>query len=524
MARKFICTKTEPIVQTKAGKIRGFKVDSTYTFHGIKYADAERFQEPKEVKPWEGVVDAHSYGFVSPLMSQETPRGELMVPHRYWPMSEHCQYLNIWTQSVDENAKKPVMVWLHGGGFVAGSSIEQQSYDGENMSKDGDVVIVSLNHRLNILGYMDLSPFGEKYKNSGNAGNADMLMALKWIHDNIANFGGDPDNVTLFGQSGGGMKVWSLMQTPEADGLFHKGVVQSGVISQALKGVVDMTKADGTMIVNAMLKELGFEEGEAEKLETVPYEALVEAYNKAAPEIAKQGAYVGCNPMPNDFYLGDPLDIGFTDHAKTIPLMIGSVFGEFAFMPALSREQKEDSALVDKMLKERYKDGTDELVAEFKKAYPNNHLSDLLFLDSIFRSPSIDFALKKAEHQEAPTYSYLFTYEFPYDDGHVAWHCSEIPFVFNNAEMVAVCNEPGVTDKLEEQMFKAWIEFARKGDPSCDVLPKWEASTPGNENIMIFDKECEQKTNFDHAVVKLHEKVAPLFMLGGGDDDQAIQH
>ena len=148
-----------------------------------------------------------------------------MVPHMYWSEKEDCQNLNIWTPSIRDGRKRPVMVWLHGGGFSAGSSIEQLAYDGENLSRAGDVVVVSVNHRLNVLGYLDLSPFGEKYQDSANAGNLDLIAALEWIRDNIEGFGGDPENVTLFGQSGGGVKVWSLLQMPEADGLFHKGII-----------------------------------------------------------------------------------------------------------------------------------------------------------------------------------------------------------------------------------------------------------------------------------------------------------
>lgn len=277
-------------------------MNGTYTFHGIKYADAKRFQMPVEVEPWEGVKDALSYGYVCPLLPQEVPLGEVMVPHRYWPKDENCQYLNVWTQTIRPDAKRPVMVWLHGGGFAAGSSIEQFAYDGENMSKYGDVVVVTLNHRLNILGYMDLSSFGEKYANSANAGSVDMVAALRWVHDNVANFGGDPENVTLFGQSGGGMKVWSLMQTPSAEGLFHKGIIQSGLID----GFLNSPETDGTHIVNPMLKELGFAEGEVEKLETVPYDLMASAYNKVWPDIARKGHYIGGNPVPNEFYVGDP--------------------------------------------------------------------------------------------------------------------------------------------------------------------------------------------------------------------------
>lgn len=518
MARKFVCSKTEPVVQTKAGKLRGFILDGTYTFHGIKYADAKRFQMPKEVEPWEGVKNAMSYGFVSPMLSQDTPNAEMMVPHRYWPMDENCQYLNIWTQSVDPSAKKPVLVWLHGGGFAAGSSIEQVAYEGDNMSKHGDVVVVSLNHRLNILGYLNLAAFGDKYANSGNAGNADMVAALRWIHDNIANFGGDPENVTLFGQSGGGMKVWTLMQTPEADGLFHKGVIQSGLID----GFSDSESTDGTKIVKALLAELGYGENEVEKLETVPYYELAQAYNRVSPALAKEGAYIGGNPISNEFYLGDPRVIGFTEHAKTIPVMVGTVFGEFAFGPAVEGKAALSEEEKKAMLREKYGDNTDRLIPLFQKAYPDKDLTDLLFLDSLFRAPSIDFIEKKAVHAQSPTYSYLFAYEFPFDDGHVAWHCSEIPFVFRNTERVPVCNEPGVSDQLEEQMFEAWVNFARTGNPNAPSLPGWPACKPGDEAVMVFDKTSEVRHNYDQELVRLHQAVSPKFRMQ--ETDEPIQH
>ena len=415
MARDFMCTKTEPVVQTKAGKLRGFRIDGVYAFHGVKYADAKRFQQPEPVQPWEGIKNALAYGYVCPMLKQDEPNNELMVPHRYWPLDENCQYLNIWTKSLDPSAKKPVLVWLHGGGFAAGSSIEHIAYEGENMSRYGDVVVVSLNHRLNILGYLDLSPFGEKYANSGNAGSADMVAALQWIHDNIAGFGGDPDNVTLFGQSGGGMKesgggmkVWTLMQTPAADGLFHKGIVQSGCID----GALDLSKSDGTAIVTALMQALGVDNVEA--LETIPYAQLAEAYNRVMPEVAKTGAYVGGNPMPNDWYLGDPCVIGFTEHAKTIPVMVGTVLGEFAFMPALSEAEKADKAGIAARLRKMYGDDAEKLQALFAEAYPDKDPSDLLFLDSLFRAPSIEFLHKKAQHPESGTYSYMFSYTFPY--------------------------------------------------------------------------------------------------------------
>ena len=511
MARKFVCTTTEPVVQTKYGKLRGFILDGTYTFYGIKYADAKRFQLPVPPQSWEGVKDALGYGYVCPMLKQDEPgSGELKVPHRYWPMDENCQYLNIWTQSVDPSAKKPVMVWLHGGGFFAGSSIEQQAYDGDALSRFGDVVVVTLNHRLNILGYLDLSPFGEKYKNSGNAGNADMVAALQWIHDNIAAFGGDPENVTLFGQSGGGMKVYSLMQTPSADGLFHKGIIQSGVANFPNK-----TLPDGTKIVNALMEELGLKD--VEELETVPYEDLAKAYNKVSPALAEAGIYVGANgPIPDDFYPGDPFVIGFTDHAKTIPVMVGTVLDEFpAFGPGYPNRHTMTKEEGRKLVAEKFcEKNADQLISLFEKSYPGKPLCDLVIMDGFFRKASKDFIKMKAACTESATYSYMFTLELTVDEGSGPWHCSEIPFVFHNATTTPYCNIPGVTEKLEYQMASAWVNFARYGNPNDPSLPQWPASTADDEACMIFDKECEVRHNHDNQLVDLHLTCAPAFKPG----------
>ncbi|MEK5394721.1 carboxylesterase/lipase family protein [Paenibacillus sp. FSL K6-2859] len=516
-AKNFVCSSTEPIVQTKAGKIRGFQVNGTYTFHGIKYADAKRFQMPTEIAPWEGIKDALAYGYVSPMLTQDQPVMEVLVPHRYWPMDEHCQYLNIWTQSLEPQAKKPVMVWLHGGGFAAGSSIEQVAYEGDKLSEFGDVVVVTLNHRLNILGYMNLSAFGDKYVNSANAGNADMVAALKWVQENITAFGGDPDNVTIFGQSGGGMKVWTLMNTPTADGLFHKGVIQSGLID----GFLDTRKTDSTAIVKALLAELNMGVAEVEKLEAVPYHQLAAAYNKVAPALAMQGEYIGGNPMPNEFYVGDPREVGFTEHAKTIPVLIGSVFGEFAFGPGVPNKQDATEEATMEMLTQKYGSHTENLVAQFRESYPDKHLSDLQFLDTFFRIPTKDFIEKKSVHEEAPTYSYLFAYEFPFEGGKIAWHCAEIPFVFHNTKRVPVCLIPGVSDRMEERICGAWISFARYGNPNIPSLPQWPACKPGDEVTMIFDRNCAVKHNFDHALMDTLLKTNPkLPFLPSNEDEE----
>ena len=503
MAKKFMFDEV-PVVHTKAGKLKGYFYDGEYIFKGIPYAQAKRFQMPEEVTPWEGIKDATSYGYVCPLMQQDNPNAELMVPHRYWPMDENCQNLNIWTKTLDENVKKPVMVWLHGGGYFAGSSIEQVVYDGANMCKYGDVVVVSVNHRLNILGYMDLSPFGEKYKNSANAGNADLVASLKWIQENIAQFGGDPENVTLFGQSGGGMKVTDLMQTPAADGLFHKGIIMSGVDDGKL---MPQPHGDGRMIVTAMLEEMGLSENQVETLETLPYYELVKVYSKVCPAVMQKGGYVGNGPMKNDFYYGAPLIYGFVEHAKTIPLMIGSVFGEFAFKPATFNKYELSYEEEKEMLSKRFGEHTQELIDLFTKAYPKKKPVDLLSLDRVFRTPSKELAKLMAEGGEAPAYLYNFILEFPIAHGKAAWHCSDIPFVFHNTDKVEICNIDGVSDELEEKIFQALIHFAYTGNPNHIGLPKWSSVKPEDEPTMIFDRDCKVLHNYDDELINLFNSV-----------------
>lgn len=220
------------VVQTKSGKVRGYIHQGIYTYKGIPYAQAKRFQAPQKPASWEGVRSSLSYGPVSPLMTPTTQVNdevEFVFHHDWGYPNEDCLRLNVWTKGINDGKKRPVMFWIHGGGYTAGSSQELPSYDGEAISQKGDVVLVSINHRLNILGFLDLSDFGDHYAGSANASFYDLIAALQWVKDNISNFGGDPDNVTIFGQSGGGGKVSTLMSSPLAKGLFHKAIVQSGV-------------------------------------------------------------------------------------------------------------------------------------------------------------------------------------------------------------------------------------------------------------------------------------------------------
>lgn len=510
MAREFKYDQV-PVVQITSGKVKGYQLDGVYIYKGIPYAKAKRFQMPEPADSWEGVREAASYGFVCPLLTQETPSAELMVPHRYWPQDENCQNLNIWTKKLDPEAAKPVMIWLHGGGFTAGSAIEQEAYDGFSMCVHGDAVVVTVNHRLNILGFLDMSPFGSQYRNSGNAGMADLVEALRWVRDNIAGFGGDPGNVTLFGQSGGGMKVTGLMQIAEADGLFHKAIVMSGVSDGKL---MPMLPGNGREIVSAMLGELGIPAEEAFQLERIPYHTLADAYNKVFLSVAQKGIYAGGMPMVNEYYPGEPLMVGFTEHARTIPLMVGSVFGEFSFQPSLYDKKALTEEQTDAVLRQYYGESAQKVKELFCLAYPDKHPSDVLMLDRVFREPSKALIRLRAETgMDDSSYLYLFTLDFPYRNGKTAWHCSDIPFVFHNTERVAVSNIPGVSDRLEEQIFEAVMQFARSGNPNHPGLPEWRPVTKENTPTMIFDRKCELRYNFDDELLTKLDEILPPFDL-----------
>ncbi|HEY4084917.1 MAG TPA: carboxylesterase family protein, partial [Bryobacteraceae bacterium] len=315
-----------PTVSVNGGKLRGLREGKTLSFLGVRYAEAERFEQPKAVQSWEGVKSAQVYGAVCPSPLQTAVSGdELVFPHRFWPANENCQYLNVWTQNLTPAGKKPVMVWMHGGGFTNGSSMEGYAYDGRSLSEFGDVVVVSVNHRLNIIGTLDLSAYGAEYANSRQTGMADLVSSLEWVHDNIEAFGGDPNNVMIFGQSGGGGKVVRLMHMPAAKGLFHKVSAQSG--SANYRGTDPAKSIKGQQALAAqLLKNLNLTGSQIDKLKAVPYLELLAAGTAAGQEVAReQGMNVGgWNPIADDVYVMRE----FCDWADNIPVMSGTTFSE----------------------------------------------------------------------------------------------------------------------------------------------------------------------------------------------------
>ncbi len=498
----------EPVAETTSGKVRGVMIDGTYMFRSIRYGSAERFHSPRRADHWEGVDPCIIYKGVCPELDAPVPSDNFYVPHMFYRYDENCLTLNVWTRSMDRNRRKPVMVWLHGGGYSMGSAIELYSYDGENLAAYGDVVVVTVNHRLNVLGYIDLSAYGEEYADSGNAGMEDIVEALRWIRDNIENFGGDPQNVTIFGQSGGGGKVLSLLQMPMADGLYHKAVIQSGVSEGMALSALDQ---DGAReLADMVLKNAGLPlsiDG-VKQLEKIPYHELAAAANAAIAEAAAaSGSFRHFAPVCNQFLLDIGDGSGFRKETLNIPLMVGTVFGEFSNNLACKYGEGSKNWWSDetksKLLREKFGEEADKIADEFSRVYPEKNVADTLYIDTMFRRATLDFAVRRAELSDAPVYNYLFAFEFPFNNGSIAFHNSEIAYVFHNADYLEAYYKPGVTERLQDQVSGAWVNFAYCGNPNHKLLPKWDEVSGKDVPCMIFDEECRCEVNYDARLLEL---------------------
>jgi para-nitrobenzyl esterase len=501
-----------PVVDVKGGKLRGFRDGGTYTFLGVPYAEADRFEQPRPVQPWDGIKSAQAWGPVCPIPEMTAPGvDEFVFPHRYWLQNDHCQVLNIWTQGLGSKVRRPVMVWMHGGGFTNGSSMESYAYDGKNLSEFGNVVVVSLNHRLNILGTLDLSAYGPEYANSRQTGMADLVAALQWIHENIEVFGGDPGSVTIFGQSGGGSKVVRLMHIPATKGLFHKVVAQSG-------GGLNYRDTDPAaviktqqMIAAATLKNLGLSANQVDQLKKIPYQQLLAAGNAAVRSASAEGGRGGgggFNPIADDQYVMRE----FCDWAHDIPLMAGTVFSEMSgtLQRGEFRKNEWSPKEIDEHLTAAYGDKKDEIVAEFKKCFPRKKVQDVLYYAATSRPGAKNTLARKLEKGKTPVYNYLFAYEYPVNGGTTSFHCSEIAFVFHNLSEPHVRVATGGTAAglaLQDKVSRAWLNFARTGNPSQPGL-EFRPYTAQDPQAMVFDTVSECRALRDDKLASLMPRPA----------------
>ncbi len=475
---------TEVVFETTSGRVRGTSVDGVNIFRGVPYGasteGAARFLPPQKPKPWAGIKDALEYG---PRAWQNRPANG-KGPGQ--PMSEDCLVLNVWTPALRDNRKRPVLVWFHGGGFGTGSGAEAQT-EGSNLARRHDMVVVTLNHRLNIFGYLDLAELGgPRFAESGNAGMLDLTLALEWVRDNIGNLGGDPGNVMIDGQSGGGMKVGTVMAMPPAKGLFHRAIAESGSAVRAV------TREGAYQTARDVMKALNLQPNQVEQLQQIPPDRLFDVIRTVDKVGYAMGTHLplAFRPVVDGKSLpGHPCDPKAPAISANVPAIIGSVNNEVSPLPAGTElDEAELRRRIDPLAGPQ---NTAKLLELARQAHPkatNAELYPLLASES-FRLDGITQAERKAALGKAPAYLYLFTWE---DEVRKAFHTAEIPFAFDNAQVIKRrANGSPEVEGLVKTMSETWVAFAKTGNPNHPGLPKWEPYDEKKRLTMIFDAECK---------------------------------
>ena len=474
-------TEPSPVAATRHGRIRGYRDNGINVFRGVRYgADTapRRFMAPLPPQAWTDVRDALEHGPSSPQSSREDA------------ISEDCLFLNVTTPGLRDRARRPVMVYIHGGAYNNGSG-SSPLYDGVRLCRRGDVVVVTVNHRLNAFGYLYLARLGgaaldNPYLDSGNAGQLDLILALQWVRDNIAEFGGDPGNVTVFGQSGGGAKIATLMAMPAAAGLFHRAATMSG------QQVTASGPLNATLRAQAMLDALKLAPQRNGEIRSIAYQRIVEALGTRDPVLPFGG--VSFAPVLDErSLLRHPFYPDAPGQSAHIPMMIGNTHDETrAFLGgdaanfSLSWEQL-PARLVPNM---RVDIQPEAVIAAYRKLYPGLSPSDLFFRITT-ASRSWRGAIIEAEERArggSPAFVYQLDWATPKDGGKFgAPHASDIQLVFDNIA------KPGATaigpqaQIMADMMSDAFIAFAGSGVPSARQLPRWEPYDLARRQTMIFD-------------------------------------
>ena len=484
-------------VETTLGKVRGAEQGGVQAFRGVPYAAStappSRFMPPARRRPWTGVRDCVELGLRAPQRNSDffgqVPKiFEVMCPAE--PMGEDCLVLNVWTPDTTAGRKRPIMVWLHGGGYTSGSG-GFVCYNGQELARRHDVVVVTVNHRLTVFGYLYFAGIGgEKYAKASNIGMLDIVAALEWVRDNAPAFGGDATNVTIFGQSGGGGKVSALLAMPPAQGLFHKAIIQSGA---DVKGVpVEAANKSAEMF----LSRLNLKTDQIDKLQQLSMDQLLAAIppggGPGTPGLALAPVVDG-STLP-----GGPFDPAAPEISANVPLLIGTVETEVTFFPGQILDPIDDANLharVKQVLARASDAQVDQVVAAYKAGRPGAANTDIylaLASDATFRAGVVTEADRKAA-QKAPVYQYYFTWHSPVDDGKLrAFHTVEIPFAFDVVDLATSMTGTGPDRQpLADKVSGAWTSFARTGDPNHRGLPHWSPYDTTKKATMVLDNECK---------------------------------
>lgn len=491
-------------VEIESGRIAGYIRDGLCIFKGVPYGGDTggkfRFLPPRKPEPWTGVRSSRQFGLICP---QDKGTGRLNDEEAFmlqWNDSvegEDCLRINVWTPGVNDNAKRPVMVWLHGGGFSAGSGHDLPAFDGENLARRGDAVVVTLNHRLNLLGFLDLSAYGKAYSESANVGMLDIVAALEWVRENISVFGGDPGRVLIFGQSGGGGKVGALMGMPSAEGLFHRAIVQSGSFSFAT------APERAQRLTSLIVAELGLGSNAIDRLCSLPYSDLWRATDRilrhnnpppaGPPDVRRLAHRLGFGPVVDGSVIPEaPFADRGPRQSGNVPMIIGTTLNEF--VTAINHpeyEQLTDSELLSRT-EELYPGRGASIVTAFRQRTPAQRPFDLWsrIATAPVRQAAIAQASIKSAQGAAPAWLYCFAWQTPVLDGRPrAFHCADIPFVFNNTDLCDRMTGGGPDARnLSHTMADTWVQFARTGDPNHSGIVPW---TPYSERsgatLMVDD-------------------------------------
>jgi para-nitrobenzyl esterase len=483
------------VAETTYGRLRGTDVNGIKVFKGIPYgattAGRHRFMPPVAPAKWSGVRDAIAYGSSAPQSEPGTRRAAsaMAVAAAGLPAeSEDCLVLNVWTPAVHDNRKRPVMFWCHGGGFATGSGSSPVT-EGLNLARRGDVVVVTINHRLNVLGFTSLEEAGgSEFAASGDVGMMDIVAALRWVRDNIAEFGGDPNTVMIFGQSGGGRKVSTLLAMPSAKGLFHRATIESGATLRLVEPDA------GTRVARELMSTLGIAKDRVRDLQTVPLERLMSAYFDVVRRMNVDQMTQGFSPLVDgDVVPKHPFHPTASPISADVPVMLGSTRTELT-----SSAQDADFSMTEAAMRTRIQQllgrHADEAIRVYQKVNPGASASDIYFLiasDHRYSGPVMKIAERRAALGKGPVYLYYFRWETPVDGGRLkSPHTIEIPFAFDNVRAATRLTGGGPEAMaLADKVSDTWIAFAKTGNPNNPKMPRWSAFNATDRPTMVFNTD-----------------------------------